>query len=84
MYTAFVPASTWWALIITYNQPKYPTFQVEVVYRIADETSKRYIDIKHCPSTIGCRSSVSNYLARGTLQVIVRRPKRRDFIIVSM
>ena len=69
---------------MTYKQPRYPLFKAEIRFKFGGRTSRRYIDINFCPSIVGCRSSLAIYLNKGTLKVTVRRPIRRDFVVVSI
>ena len=83
-YAVTLNAEDWWVIVLQYKQPKYPMFAVEMTLTGRDGSTNHFIDVEYCPSHIGCRVKAVVYAKEGELSAVLKRPRNRDFIIVSI
>ena len=83
-YTVTLNAEGWWVVVLQYKQPKYPMFAAEMTLTGREGSTNHFIDIEYCPSHIGCRVKTVVYAKEGELSAVLKRPRNRDFIIVSI
>eukprot|EP00795_Rhopilema_esculentum_P007556 gene7556-13341_t len=83
-FTAVLPSSSWFVLVLQYKQPQYTKFGIQITLKMENDIILRYLEVDYCPSSTGCRVKESFYGSKGKIQAFVRRPRKRDLVIRSI